>query len=120
MAQLSGTCASSHSQMQQAGQQVPTSVANLPIALRYYRKVLVQDALELAPLYPNHPVHKFLMGLPQFPPLLADYQAKKAAKVRGQTGRGRRGVGRRGEGRWHACWPVRLQEPQHIAPLPPV
>ena len=83
-------------------------------------RVLVQDALELAPLYPSHPGHKFRMGLPQFPPLLADYQAKKAAKVRGQTGRGRRGVGRRGEGRWHACWPVRLQEPHHIAPLPPV
>ena len=70
--------------MEEAGRKVPTSVGNLMVALRYYRTILVQDALELAPQYPNHPVHRRLMQMPEFRELLASYEANKAAKVQGR------------------------------------
>lgn len=48
---------SSCPQLRAAGKEVPKSVANGPITLRAYGVRLVQDALELAPEFPDHPVH---------------------------------------------------------------
>ena len=69
-------------QLVAAGAPVPKSVANLVLALRHYRTALIQDALELAPKYPEHPVYKWLLETPEFTDLLATYQANKAAGVR--------------------------------------
>ena len=68
-------------QLRADGNPVPKSAANLVRALRSYRVVLVQNALELAPLYPDHQVHKWLMEQPEFRVLLAEYEVRKASGV---------------------------------------
>ena len=57
-------------------------MANVLVALRHAQVVLVQDALEIAPQYPDHPVFARLLAKPEFKALLQEYQEKKAAGVR--------------------------------------
>lgn len=68
------------------GKKVPKSAVNLLLALRSYRIVLVQDALDLAPQFPNDPVIRWFMEQPEFPPMLKEYQRKLAAGVRWEDG----------------------------------
>lgn len=60
---------------------VPPSVAGVLTALQHLAKVLVQDALELAPLFPDHPVHVWLSQQEEFVSLLATYKEDKVTKV---------------------------------------
>ena len=87
---------------------VPESLVGMSAALRHLRLVLVQDALELAPRFPDHPVHVWLAEQPEWAELLEKYHEAKQNKVRrervglggrvgGQAG-GRR-AGRGGAGR---------------------
>ena len=69
-------------QFQARGEAVPVLVTNFLVILRALSVVVVQDALELAPRYPNHPVHISLMRLPKFRELLKDYEDKMAQGVR--------------------------------------
>jgi len=53
-------------QVETMGKAAKTSARSVLKALEFLAIVLVPDALELVELYPNHPVHKFLMAKPQF------------------------------------------------------
>ena len=68
-------------QIIKAGGEPPVAVVNLVAFLMSVRTVFVQDALELAPQFPHHPVFCWVMEQPEWPELLAAYQANKASGV---------------------------------------
>ena len=53
-------------QVAELGQAATTSMRSLPQVMQYLAVVLVQDACELARVYPTHPVHVLLLQHPAF------------------------------------------------------
>lgn len=76
-----------------AGGEPPIAVVNLVAFLMSSRTVFLQDALELAPQYPHHPVFCWVMEQPEWPGLLAAYQANKASGVSNNADRMKPGTG---------------------------
>ena len=60
---------------------MPKSAANLLLALRKLQSDLVQDALVLQPMYPDHPVYARLAEEPEFQELQRTFQEMEAAGV---------------------------------------